>query len=287
MAKVLVTGATGNVGRFVTNSLLDMGQSVRAGLVELSEQEIEKVDNRAEYCRFNFEDETTFSSALEDVDRVFLMRPPHLGKPEDLKPFIQAMKKNGIKLVSFLSLMGVEKNPVPPHHKIEKFIEQGDIPYAHIRPGFFMQNLIGAHLPEIRDKGEIFIPAGKSKCSFIDAYDIGYAAAVLLTNPEKYWNTTHTITGPEALDYYQISEILTRVLGRKITYRKPSVFAYRKHMIEKRGLDKGYVNVTIMLYLMTRLGTAKKVTDDFEKLTGKKPRTFETFAAENISVFNS
>lgn len=64
------------------------------------------------------------------------MRPPHLGKPEDLYPFIDAMKAKGIKLVSFLSLMGVENNTIPPHHKKEKYIEQVGLPFAHIRPGF-------------------------------------------------------------------------------------------------------------------------------------------------------
>ncbi len=286
MGKILVTGATGNVGKHVIASLLDMGETVLAGIVTMSEHKIVEVDRRAECVLFDFMDEATFRSALDDVDRVFLMRPPHLGKPEDLRPFIGAMKESNIKLVSFLSLMGVENNPIPPHHKIEKYIEGADIPYAHVRPGFFMQNLTGIHLNEIQDKGEIFIPAGKSKCSFIDAQDIGHAVAVLLANPDKYRNTAHTITGSESLDYYQISEILTKILGRKIVYKHPSILAYRRHMIDVRGIDKGYVNVTIMLYLMTRLGTAKKITDDFEKLTGKQPRTFDTFAKENTALFS-
>lgn len=286
MGKVLVTGATGNVGGYVCSALLDMGQKVKAGVIELSEKEISKSDKRAEVVLFDFTNQNTFAEALKDVDRVFLMRPPHLGKPEDLKPFVAAMKAANVKLVSFLSLMGVENNPVPPHHKIEKYIEEAELPYAHIRPSFFMQNLSGVHLNEIRDKGEIFIPAGKSKCSFIDAKDIGYSAAVLLSNPAKYRNTAHTITGPESLDYCQIAEIMTRVLGRKVVYAKPGIFKYRKHMREVRGFDKTYVNVTTMLYLMTRMGTANKVTDDFERLAGRKARTFEQFTRDHAELFN-
>jgi hypothetical protein len=52
-----------------------------------------------------------------------------------------------------------------------------------------------------------------------------------------------------------------------------------------RGLDANYVNVTLMLYFMTRMGTAKKVTEEFEKLTGKKQRTFKEFALNNIAVW--
>jgi len=148
-----------------------------------------------------------------------------------------------------------------------------------------MQNLSGVHSVDIREKNEIFIPAGKSKTSFIDAADIGFATAVLLHEPEKYKNTAHTITGPEALDYYEVAEILSKVVGRKITYAKPGFLRYRSYYIKKRGLEKGYVNVTVALYFMTRMGTAKEVTNGFYELTGRKPRTLEDFAKDNIQSF--
>lgn len=282
--KVLVTGASGNVGSFVVRELIKMGEQVLAAGTDT--KKLDKMfEGKAETVTFDFTNGETFDTALKNVDRVFLMRPPHLGKPEDLYPFINAMKLHNIKLVSFLSLMGVEKNTIPPHHKIEKYIESSGIPYAHIRPGFFMQNISGIHSVEIREKNQIFVPAGKSKTSFIDAEDIGLATAVLLHDPEKYKNTAHTITGPEALDYYEVAEVLGKVTGRKITYARPGFLRYRSYYIKKRGLDKSYVNVTVALYFMTRVGTAKAVTDDFYKLTGRKPRTLEEFARDNIKHF--
>ncbi|MFW6264748.1 MAG: NmrA family NAD(P)-binding protein [Bacillota bacterium] len=282
--KVLVTGASGNVGRFVVNELLIRGEDVVAAGSK-PEKLKTTFGEGIEAVYFDFTDKSTFSKALKDVNRVFLMRPPHLGKAQHLYPFIDAMSNHNIELVSFLSLMGVEKNIIPPHHKIEKYIEKSLIPYAHIRPGFFMQNLSGIHSVEIREKNEIFVPAGKSKASFIDAKDIGISVATLLHNPNKYRNTAYTITGPEALDYYQIAETLTELTGRKIIYSKPGFLKYRNYYIKKRGLDKKYVNVTVALYFMTRMGTAKKVTNDFYKLTGKNPRTFKEFARDNIECF--
>jgi uncharacterized protein YbjT (DUF2867 family) len=283
--KVLVTGASGNVGSYVVEELLKLNEQVVAAGTNL--QKISKLfGNKVEAVYFDFKDKTTFDKALESVDRVFLMRPPHLGKPEDLYPFMDEIKAHDIKLVSFLSLMGVENNTIPPHHKIEKYIEKLEIPYAHVRPGFFMQNLSGIHSAEIREKNEIFIPAGKSKTSFIDAADIGFATAILLHERSKYKNTAHTITGPEALDYFQVSEILSRVTGRKITYTKPGYLKYRSYYIKKRGLDKAYVNVTVALYFMTRMGTAKEITNCFYELTGRKPRTFEEFAKDNLEYFS-
>lgn len=283
--KVLVTGASGNVGRYVTEELLNRGEKVVTAGTDIEKLQI-MFNDKVDTVYFDFKNKDTFEKALENIDRVFLMRPPHLGKPEDLYPFIDTMQAHNIKLVSFLSLMGVENNTIPPHHKIEKYIEASGIPYAHIRPGFFMQNLSGIHSVEIREMNQIYVPARKSKTSFIDSEDIGLSVATLLHDPEKYKNTAHTITGEEALDYFQVAEILSKVTGRQITYAKPGYLKYRRHYIKKRGLDKGYVNVTVALYFMTRMGTAKEVTDDFVKLTGRNPRSFEDFARVNINCFN-
>lgn len=282
--KILITGASGNVGKHVVEELLKKGEEVVAAGTKLEKLK-ELFGERVGVVYLDFTDKDSYRPALQDVDRVFLMRPPHLGKPEDLYPFIDAMKAGNIHLVSFLSLMGVEKNTIPPHHKIEKYIEKAGIPFAHVRPGFFMQNLAGVHATEIRENDEVFVPAGKSKTSFIDAGDIGLAVATLLHSPEKYKNTAHTITGPEAMDYDQVAAILSKVTGRRIVYSKPGYWRYRRHYIQNRGLDKSYVNVTVALYFMTRMGTAKEVTDGFYKLTGRNPRTFEDFARKNKEYF--
>ncbi len=282
--KILVTGASGNVGSYVVKELLNKGEEVVTAGTNTQKLR-DMFEGRVNTVYFDFTDKNTFSQALEGVNRVFLMRPPHLGKPEDLYPFVEVMKYHNIELVSFLSLMGVETNTIPPHHKIEKYIERLQIPYAHVRPGFFMQNLSGIHSVEIKERNEIFVPAGNSKTSFIDAADVGLAVATLLHKHERYKNTAHTITGAEALDYYEVAEILSKVTGRKIVYRKPGYLKYRRHYIKVRGLDRGYVNVTVALYFMTRMGTAKAVTDDFFKLTGRNPRFFEDFARDNLKCF--
>ena len=282
--KILVTGASGNVGSMLVKELLNYDEVTRVGGSD-KEKLKNMFGNKVEIVEFDFTKKETFAAALKDVNRVFLMRPPHLGKPEDLYPFIEAMKDSKIELVAFLSLMGAQHNPIPPHHKIEKYIEKLEIPYAHIRPGFFMQNLSGIHAKEIREKNKIFVPAGKSKTSFIDAADIGLAIAVILHDAKKFQNTAHTITGPAALDYYQVAQILTEVTGKEIIYVKPGFLKYRSYYLNVRKLEKNYVNVTVALYFMTRMGTAKAVTDGFSKLTGIKPRSLREFAIDNRSAF--
>lgn len=282
--KILVTGASGNVGIYVVKELLKLGEAVVAA--GTNRQKLDQLfGSNVTTVAFDFTRPETYKNALMGVDRIFLMRPPHLGKPEDLYPFIEATQKYPIKLIAFLSLMGIEKNTIPPHYKIEKFIESIGIPFAHIRPGFFMQNISGIHALEISDKDIIFIPGGKSRTSFIDAADIGLASATILHDPDQFKNTVHTISGPEALDYFQVADVLSKLTNRKITYVKPGLLKYRNYYIKNRGLDKNYVNVTVMLYIMTRLGTAKTITNEFFKLTGKNPQTFEDFVRANIGAF--
>lgn len=286
MGRILITGASGNVGRYVAQYAYENGQEITvAGTHTDTLNKMFK--GKAEITYFDFTDSTTFQQALKDVDRVFIIRPPHLGNPEDLKPFIDILKEKGnIKLVSFLSLIGVENNPVPPHHKIEKYIEQANLPYCHIRPSFFMQNISGVHAFEIKHFNKIVVPVKKALTSFIDAEDIGEITAKVLSEPELHQNRGYSITGLEAIDYWKAANILSQELGRQITYTNPKPSLAKKYWIEIRGMEKEYCTVMGMLYMMTRLGAAKKVTPVFEQVMGKKPQTFQQFVKKNLDYWN-
>lgn len=285
MGKIMVTGALGNVGGYVAEYAIKNGQEVTVADINTDALK-ERYKDAAEPVYFDFTDSSTFQKALKGVDRVFIMRPPHLGKPEDLKPFIEALvKMGGIRLVCFLSLIGVEHNPVPPHHKIEKYIEAAGLPYCHIRPSFFMQNISGVHAFEIKHFDRIVVPVKHALTSFIDAQDIGELTAHVLSEPENHQNRGYSITGPEAIDYDRAAGILTEELGRSITYANPAPKAAKQYWIRIRGLDKEYSTVMGMLYRMTRMGTAKTVTDTFEQVMGKKPRDFRRFVNKNRAAW--
>ncbi len=282
MGKLMVTGALGNVGGYVAKHAIKNGQEVVVADINMEALK-KKYDGNANCVYFDFTDSKTFENALNGVDRVFIMRPPHLGKPEDLKPFIEALKRNGkIKLVTFLSLIGIENNPIPPHYKIEKYIEKAGLPFCHIRPSFFMQNISGIHSFEIKYFDRIVVPVKKALTSFIDAEDIGEITAKVLSEFEKHKNKAYSITGPEALDYYSAAKILSEELGRNIIYANPKPSLSKKYWIDIRGLDKGYSTVMGMLYMMTRMGTAKKITTIFEDVMGKNPQNFREFVKKNL-----
>lgn len=280
MEKYLVTGASGNVGKYVVDELLCLEKSVKvaihhAGKVKNLFKDYENVEEVA----FDFMNERTFERALEGVDGIFLVRPPQLANPEkDMLPFLKTAKAKGIEKIVFLSLLGVEKNPIVPHRKIENMIKELNIPYVFLRPSFFMQNLNTNHLEEIKERDELCIPAGNSKTSFIDTRDIARAAAISLAD-EDYQDVGITLTGKQAIDYHEVAKTLSEVLKREISYTNPSLLKFRKERI-KRGTPKEFANVMTLLYLMTKLGTARDVTEDLEALIGREPISFKQYAID-------
>lgn len=280
---ILVIGASGNIGQPLVNSL-SREPRVKLVIGAHDPQKEQGLFPEVEVRGFDFLDPSTFPECLADVDKVFFLRPPQLAEPKkDMFPFLDHLKKIAIKQVVFVSLIGVEKNPVTPHHKIEKQIEALGLPYTFIRPSFFMQNLNTTHLADIQDHRDLFIPAGNAKTSFIDTRDIGEVAAVSLTDP-RYIGKKLAITGPEALTYQEISQIMTQELGVKITYSKPGLLKFRRTMIQ-RGTPKEFVNVMVMLYLITQLGNAKAVTHEVAEILGRPARTFQGYVKDYRQLF--
>ncbi len=239
MTKILVLGGTGNIGFPLINELAQHQEIQIIAGVHHPETEAAKFAafKNVAVVRFDFLDSTTFPDALADVERVFFVRPPQLSKPKvDMFPFLDQVKAHQVKQVVFVSLIGVEKNPVTPHHKIEKRIVELGIPHTFIRPSFFMQNLNTTHLADIRDHHDLYIPAGHSKTSFIDTRDIAAVVAKCLLT-DQYLNTELEITGAKALTYDEIASIMSKILQTPIRYSQPSLFRFRKTML-KRGVKK-------------------------------------------------
>lgn len=286
MEKILIIGGTGNIGFPLIEALSSNKDiSITAGVHNVSKgaKTFAPFDNIS-VVHFDFLEPKTFPDALRNVTKIFFVRPPQLSDPQnDMLPFLTFAKKQQIQQIVFVSLIGVEKNPVTPHHKIEKIIRELEIPYTFIRPSFFMQNLNTTHQKDIKENHDLFIPAGKSKTSFIDTRDIGEVAAACLTDGH-YLNQELEITGSEALTYEQISEAMSAILKTKITYSKPSLLKFRKVMI-KRGMPKEYVNVMVMLYLITQLGNAKKVTNTVETVLHRPPRTIQEYIHDYRTFF--
>ncbi len=289
--RILITGATGNVGLETLRELMkraDTGdRTVLAGVRDIAKakQTIAVQPDAFVYLDFAFPG--SFDTALAGVSRVLLIRPPELTDADlYFRPFVEAMKRAEVKQVAFLSLQGVENNPVTPHHKIEKLIVEAGLPFTFLRPGFFMQNLSTVHRDEIRERNEIFVPAGHGKTSFVDIRDVGAVAALVLSHSgSEHLNRGYELTGSEALGYGEVADVLTSVLGRKITYRNPSVprFIWRKW--QKENTPLGFTLIMVALYTISKLGKAAGLSDELERLLSRRPGSFWQFAKDYRAVW--
>lgn len=281
MSKYLITGVSGNVGKSVSKYFEVNNIKYIIG-VRNPTKVVSTINSDVRYL--DFENQDSFPLALKGVEILFLIRPPQLTDVDSIfKPFIDTCKRSNVKHIVFLSLLGVEKNPFPPHYKIEKIIQKSDINFTFIRPSFFMQNLIQPHGEDIRKFSEIFIPSGNAKISFIDTNDIGEIVGICMTN-DIHMNKMYTITGPEAVTYYEVAKQMSKVMNRTITYTNPSLLKFRKTMIS-RGIKKEFVNVMMLLYLTTKLGLAKQVNNVAEEILGRKPKSIYYFIIENSDLW--
>jgi uncharacterized protein YbjT (DUF2867 family) len=278
MLKIMVTGATGNVGFEVIRLLQEHDCHICAA-VRNPDQAKQILGNNIDFVQFDFTNSDTWTNAFEKVNKLFLVRPPNLANVrKQIAPVLNAAKLSGVEQVVFLSIQGAERNPIVPHSKIERYIKQLSIPATFLRAGFFMQNLNTIHREDIKTRGELFMPAGNGITSFIDVRDIA-AVAVRALIEDGHSSRAYTLTGSEALTYYKVAEIFTEVLGKSIRYANPSVLNFIFQM-RARGLPMSYVLVMVGIYTTARLGLASGITSDTEQLLGHPPLTMRQYVED-------
>ena len=177
MSRILITGATGNIGSAVIRYLMESGTTHE---IVAAVRDIDKAKSlfpeyeRLDYVHFDFENPDTFKEATQNIDRVFLLRPPHISNiGKYFRPLILILKEQQIKDIVFLSVQGVEKSKVIPHNKIESLIKEFNFDYIFLRPSYFMQNLTTTLLGDIKSKRQIILPSGHAKFNWIDIENIG------------------------------------------------------------------------------------------------------------------
>ena len=278
---ILVTGATGTVGQHVVAALSDRDVGIKIGVRDPDTVSKELAD-AGEVVEFDFTKPETWGRALAAVDGLFLIRPPAVDRSQ-IGSFAEAADRVGVARIAYLSALGAEKNVLVPHHRIEKRIVATDMEYTLLRASFFMQNLLEVHRRDIVKHDEIFVPAGDGKTSFVDARDIGDAAATVLTE-SGHANRAYDLTGPEALDYEAVATIFSDVLDRPISYPNPSLVAFAQRM-RRRGKPLGFIALMCGIYTTARLGLAARVTDDSRTLLGRRPRKMRAFVEDHTDSF--
>jgi uncharacterized protein YbjT (DUF2867 family) len=283
MRKILVTGATGNVGMEVIKALqkFDNQLDIIAGVRNIEQDKAKLSGYKTQFQLFDFENISTYLPALRHCDTLFLLRPPQLSEVKKyFKPLINTAKETGVKHIIFLSVQGVEKSTIIPHHKIEKLIVESEIPYTFLRPAYFMQNFATTLRDDLVQKKRIFLPAGDANFTLIDVRDIGEVAAKIIVNPNKFLNKACDLTANEALTFQEMADKLSAGLGVKINYESPNLwhFFWQKR---KENVPFAFILVLIMLHYLPRFQKTPPITEGVKKMLGKEPITFDAFVKDN------
>ena len=272
---VLVTGATGNVGREVVRALEERSLPYRAP----------SRTSTTESPGLDFEDEATWDPALEGIAQLFLLRPPPISDTKGtLVPFLDRTWASGAEHVVFLSVAGADSNRWVPHHAVEQHLMASDQSWTILRPGFFAQNLVDAYRRDISEDDRLYVPAGRGEVAFVDLHDVGDVAASIFAESSAHRGEGYTLTGREALTFDEVAEILSAALERSIRYEPASILGYARHL-HRRGLPAAQVAVQVVLHVGLRFGQAATVDPTLERLLGRPPRTVADVVREHAELW--
>src|SRR6267154_2971941 len=282
---VLVTGATGTIGRDVARQLSGKGVAARAGVRDQAKARKQFGADIA-LVPFDFENEKTFSEALEGVEKIFLLPPLLPNQLEVMNTFVDAAKRAGVGHIVKLSAIGIDDETEPTaikwHGASERHIRESGVAFTFLRPNSFMQNFITYFPPR---NGAIYLPWGNGTASFVDARDIANVAAKALTS-DGHGGRIYTLTGPATLGIAEVALILSEVSGREFKYVDVPEAAARDGMLQA-GVPPWQVELVIELHAVNKQNRWSAVTSDIEKVTGTPPTDFAQFARDHADKFRA
>ena len=280
--RILVTGATGNVGRELLRALSGTDATLVGGTTTLSKA-ASLEEQGVEPALIDFSDRASLAAAMRGVDSVFLLMPLAETLGQWGSNVLGVARAAHVHHVVRSSVMGADVNVAfrlgRAHGMVDQLLIESGIPYTILRPNAFMQSYALEYGAGIRERGVIELPHGDGRTSLVDARDLARTAARVLVDPGPHWNRAYDLTGPEALSNHDIARAISEVTGREITYRSPPDDAVRREMLEA-GVSEWNVEAAISHHAYIRAGRAARLSPDVEAITGVRPTSFGQFAAE-------
>jgi uncharacterized protein YbjT (DUF2867 family) len=279
---ILVTGATGTVGREVVAQLLTAGQKVRAMTRDPSKS---KLNGGVEVVQGDFNAPDTLASAVKGAERVFsLTFGPQTAVHE--KHLAQAAKASGVRHIVKLSALGGDdetRNTIRKwHDEGEQAIRETGIALTVLRPTGFMSNALHWR-PSIRAQRKVFSNYGDGKLPPVHPRDIAAVAVRALTS-DGHEGKVYPLTGPEALSISEQVKILADAIGQPLEYVPITDEAACKGM-EHAGMPSFLIDALLPFAAFIRSGKAAHVFHTVEEMTGRPPLRFGDWARENASAF--
>ena len=277
---ILIIGATGTVGTELVTQLVQTGASVRA--LTRNPDKAAKFGDKVEVVRGDLDDEETLVRAMDGVDRFFLIT----ASTQQDRNALAAAKRAGAAHVVKISTQEAGWTPVEGHghwHKErEELIRASGLTWTFLRPTMYM-NFALSWAGSVRTDNTIHTGGGQGRLGPVDPWDVAAVAKAALT-AQGHENVAYELTGPELLSFKDMAAVLSTVTGRPIQHVEISD-AQQGDVFTKMGVPKYTVDGLVETFSLIRAGRFEYLTDDVEKATGTRPRTFETWAREHVAAF--
>ncbi len=278
MGSVLVTKAAGTTGRYVVSGLAKRGAKVKAASRNPS------LEARSDIVpvAFDWDDRSTWASALNGCDAIYLVKPESDEVARIVQDFIGLAEKAGAAKVVLLSEIAAETRADDAHElQVERIIEQSNLDYAILRPNWFMQDFVDERFfgELIRQDSIIVMTTGGAATAWIDARDIAAVAVELLLS-QNCGKQALTLTGPEAFTLEQLAGRITAAAGTVIQPVEESTEAAEQRF-RSTGASEGFIEYFSNIGRSIIAGDTAVVTAVVDDVTGHQPRNLDAFLAEH------
>jgi uncharacterized protein YbjT (DUF2867 family) len=283
---ILVTGASGTVGKTVLQEVAKSGAKHRA--MYRSAVEAQKAPPGTETVIADFAKKDTLAAALRGVDRVYQVCSPIPELVQLESNMIDACVAAGVRHVVLNSALGAGdygKSFPSWHRKVEDKLRATQLSYTILRPNSFHQNVVAFFAPTVRTEGVFYSSIENARNSFIDVRDIAAVAAKTLAGGE-HAGKIYELNGPEAINYTELARKISKVAGREVKYVDIPLESQKKAMLDQK-MPEWLVMALLELqeyYLSGKGGETDSVVRD---LLGRSPITMDQFLAEFASEFRS
>ena len=281
---ILVIGGRSKIGAALIGDLLARGERVRA-LVRAGEA-AGTLPAGAEAVTGDLADEGSLVTAMEGVEKVFLLSSPHSQAVSWHRNAIDAARRTQVQLLVRSSILGADRESpaefITAHTVSDRYLEDSGLPHVIVRPNLFLQNIPESTIPSIDASGTLYLDAGEARISMVDTRDVAAVAAAVLTQP-GHAGAHYDVTGPEALSYADVAAKLTNAMRRRISYVAAPDDTVREALLGA-GLNEWFATALVGLYQDYRRsgtdGYAARVTSTVERLTGRPPRSLDALLGE-------
>jgi uncharacterized protein YbjT (DUF2867 family) len=279
----LITGATGNNGREIVKQLVAAGQSVRI-LVRDPQKAADLQALGVEIATGDLDRPETINRALQGIEKAVLVPANSFQQVAQERNFIDATKRAGIKHIVKFSAAGANINsPIQIlnwHGQSEQYLEQSGIAFTHLRPFFFMQNLLQFAAPT---QNEVYLPFGDATVAMVDIRDIAAVAVKALIEP-GHEGKAYTITGAAALTMNQAVDHISQVREKPLKYVAVPAEGFKQGLMQW-GQPEWFADILTELLASVAEGGQSAMTTAVADVTKQQPITFDRFTQDFAAVF--